>query len=86
MDKAILKPVAKGYKAVTPAFLRRGIGNFFANLYDINGAVNALLQAQLARLLDRDGDPDPDAIADEILVSLRRLLCGDDRTDATAAA
>jgi phospholipid-binding lipoprotein MlaA len=47
LDRTILKPVAKGYRKVTPAFLRRGVGNFFANLYDLNGAVNALLQARI---------------------------------------
>jgi AcrR family transcriptional regulator len=40
--------------------------------------VNAILQVQLAGLLDRGDDPDPQAIADEILSSLRRLLCGGD--------
>ena len=46
LDKVILKPVAKGYKFITPAFVRRGVGNFFANLYDINGALNAVLQGR----------------------------------------
>jgi AcrR family transcriptional regulator len=40
--------------------------------------VNAIVQVQLAGLLDRPAEPDPDAISDEILRSLRRLLCGDD--------
>ncbi len=39
--------------------------------------VNAVLQVQLAGLLDRDGRLDPRAIADEIMISLRRLLCGE---------
>jgi AcrR family transcriptional regulator len=39
--------------------------------------VNAILQVQLAGLLDRGGELDSRAISDEIMVSLRRLLCGE---------
>lgn len=39
--------------------------------------VSAVLQVQLAGLLDRGGQLDPRAISDEIMVSLRRLLCGE---------
>jgi AcrR family transcriptional regulator len=38
--------------------------------------VNAILQVQLAGLLERSDEPDPDAISEQILGSLRRLLCG----------
>ena len=30
VDRAALKPVAKGYKKITPHWIRIGIGNFFA--------------------------------------------------------
>lgn len=49
IDKAILKPLAKGYKVVTPEPLDHGITNFFNNLADISSAVNNLLQFKLSR-------------------------------------
>jgi AcrR family transcriptional regulator len=48
--------------------------------------VNAILQVQLAGLLERSDEPDADAIADAILGSLRRLLCGRDADAPSAAA
>ena len=47
-DRYLLKPVAKGYRAVTPAFARRGLANFFGNLYEPVNMVNNLLQGKLA--------------------------------------
>jgi phospholipid-binding lipoprotein MlaA len=44
VDKAVLKPVAKGYEAVVPFPVRTGIGNFFSNLNDFVIGVNNLLQ------------------------------------------
>lgn len=49
VDDALIKPVAKGYKAVTPEPLDRGITNFFNNIADINSAVNNLFQFKLSR-------------------------------------
>ena len=46
VDRVVLGPAARGYQAITPAFMERGIRNFFANLYDINGAFNAVLQGR----------------------------------------
>ncbi|MFO7820820.1 MAG: VacJ family lipoprotein [Lentisphaeria bacterium] len=43
----ILKPVAKGYKTVTPHVMRVGIGNFFGNLQMPVRAVNCTLQGDL---------------------------------------
>ncbi len=43
-DKAVAKPVAKGYRIVTPSVLDLGITNFFNNLADVPSAVNNLLQ------------------------------------------
>lgn len=45
-DNYVLRPVAQGYDAITPAVVRRGVNNFFANLWDINGALNAFLQGR----------------------------------------
>ncbi len=45
-DRWVLKPVAKGYKAVTPRIVRRGVGNFFSNLTYPLVAVNQFLQGK----------------------------------------
>ena len=47
-DKAVLKPVAKAYKAVTPTPVRKGINNFFNNLETIKTVFNDLLQFKFA--------------------------------------
>jgi phospholipid-binding lipoprotein MlaA len=44
LDTAVLKPVATAYRDVTPSLIRRGVGNFFANLEDIWSFVNNALQ------------------------------------------
>lgn len=44
LDKYFLKPIAKGYKAVTPEFVNTSVTNFFSNLGDVGNAVNNLLQ------------------------------------------
>lgn len=43
-DKYLLRPVAIGYDFILPDPVHRGMGNFFANLYDANAAVNSVLQ------------------------------------------
>lgn len=47
LDKAIMKPLAQGYKAVTPDFLEEGISNALANLRFPVTIVNLLLQGKL---------------------------------------
>jgi len=49
VDDAIMKPVAKGYKAIMPEPVDHGITNFFNNLADVTSAVNNLFQFKLAR-------------------------------------
>jgi phospholipid-binding lipoprotein MlaA len=46
VDRATLKPVAKGYKKITPEWLRRGVGNFFSNLQYPATIFNQLLQGK----------------------------------------
>ncbi|HEX9391748.1 MAG TPA: VacJ family lipoprotein [Usitatibacteraceae bacterium] len=46
VDKAVLTPVAKGYQAVTPEFVRTGISNVFSNIGDVATAFNNLLQGK----------------------------------------
>ncbi len=47
VDHAVLKPVAQGYRWVTPSFVRTGVRNFFANLNDVQVTVNDLLQGKV---------------------------------------
>ncbi len=47
-DKAIIKPVATAYKAITPSPIRTGFNNFFSNLGSLTTVLNDLLQLKLA--------------------------------------
>ena len=47
LDEVILKPVAQGYVAITPVFVRAGVSNAFHNVGDINTAFNNLLQGKV---------------------------------------
>ncbi len=49
LDDVLLKPISKGYKAITPAPVDTGISNFFGNLADVGSAINNLLQFKLER-------------------------------------
>ncbi len=49
VDTYIMKPVAKGYQAITPDPVDKGITNFFSNLDDIFVIINDLLQLKLGR-------------------------------------
>jgi phospholipid-binding lipoprotein MlaA len=51
LDKAVLKPVAQGYQAVVPAFLRQRVTDFFNNLGDVSVVVNDLLQFKIQQTL-----------------------------------
>ncbi len=44
VDRAVLKPVATAYVAVTPSLVREGVTNFFGNLQDGWTFVNSVLQ------------------------------------------
>lgn len=48
-DRALLKPVAKGYGKVVPGFMRRGVTNFSANLRTPRSAINNFLQGKPKR-------------------------------------
>lgn len=45
-DKYVLRPVARGYVAVTPGFVRKGVTNFFHNLGYPLTIVNQFLQGK----------------------------------------
>jgi phospholipid-binding lipoprotein MlaA len=46
LDRAALKPTAKGYKKITPQWMRTGISNFFSNLEYPSVALNQFLQGK----------------------------------------
>ena len=46
VDGAVLKPIAEGYKAVTPNPVQKGVSNFFSNLGEIGNIANNLLQGK----------------------------------------
>ena len=48
LDRAVLKPVARGYRAVTPQPVETGVSNFFSNLGEIRTTLNSLLQGKPA--------------------------------------
>lgn len=43
-DRNVARPVARGYRTVTPDLVERGIGNFFSNLDDVTVLANSVLQ------------------------------------------
>lgn len=47
IDRWFLKPVAKGYRAVTPNFLERGISNVFSNVGEVPSTLNGVLQGNM---------------------------------------
>ncbi len=46
LDRAVLKPVARGYRWATPQPVQTGVGNFFSNLGEIRTTLNSLLQGK----------------------------------------
>lgn len=52
LDKALIKPAAKGYEAIVPSFVRTGVTNFFGNVSDVFVAVNNLLQGKPAEAVN----------------------------------
>lgn len=48
VDRAVLKPVARGYRTVTPQPVQTGVGNVFSNLGEPRTALNSLLQGKPA--------------------------------------
>lgn len=54
-DRAILKPVAKGYRKITPDPAEKGVSNFFSNLDDVIVIVNDILQLKPLQALSDTG-------------------------------
>ncbi|HDK38443.1 MAG TPA: VacJ family lipoprotein [Thiolapillus brandeum] len=51
LDEYVATPLAQGYQAITPKPVDRGITRFFANLDDVQIALNNLLQFKLGNAL-----------------------------------
>lgn len=47
VDRAVLKPVAKGYQRYVPRFMRTGVGNFLSNMAYPTTLANNVLQLKL---------------------------------------
>ena len=55
IDDAVLEPVAKGYKYVTPDPVEDSITNFFNNLGEINTIINSSLQLKFDKTIESSG-------------------------------
>ncbi len=55
LDEYVARPLAKGYQAITPAPVDRGISRFFSNLDDVQIALNNLLQFKFGNALSDVG-------------------------------
>ncbi len=49
LDRVLLKPVAKGYRWITPDPVETGVRNVFSNLGEVLNIVNDLLQAKFSQ-------------------------------------
>ena len=55
LDRLLLKPIAKGYRVVTPSFVRTGVSNFVFNLKTPVTVANDLLQGEPTRATESVG-------------------------------
>jgi phospholipid-binding lipoprotein MlaA len=55
VDNVALKPVAKGYQAVTPSPVQTGVNNFFKNIRDVVTLVNELFQFKFKQAANTTG-------------------------------
>jgi phospholipid-binding lipoprotein MlaA len=55
VDRYVLKPVAKGYDAITPSPVQKGVGNFFSNLDDVLVIFNDLFQFKFKQFASDTG-------------------------------
>ena len=49
LDRYLMKPVAKGYRAVVPSPVRKGVSNFFSNLHEPAVMINSALQGKFSQ-------------------------------------
>ena len=55
LDKAVIKPAAKGYDAVMPTPGKMMVTNFFSNLNDVTVTINDLLQLKIVQTISDSG-------------------------------
>lgn len=55
IDRVVIKPLATGYRRITPRPVRRGVGNFFRNLLEPTTIVNDLLQGKPLQAISDTG-------------------------------
>lgn len=48
-DHFIMKPIAEGYRYVTPKPMRRGISNVFSNVLEVRNVLNDVLQGKMGQ-------------------------------------
>ncbi len=49
LDRAFIKPLARGYQLVTPTVVDQGISNFFSNLNEVTVVVNDVFQLKFGQ-------------------------------------
>ncbi|MDD2759367.1 MAG: VacJ family lipoprotein [Methylomonas sp.] len=49
VDDYVMKPVARGYRWITPDFVDAGVSNFFSNIADIRVTINDALQGKFTQ-------------------------------------
>ncbi len=54
-DTYVMRPLAKGYQAITPRPVERSISTFFSNLLEVNSAFNSVLQAKFGKAAHHSG-------------------------------
>lgn len=55
LDQIAIKPAAKAYQAITPAFVEKRVSNFFVNLDGITSIVNSFAQLKFKKGLKHTG-------------------------------
>jgi phospholipid-binding lipoprotein MlaA len=55
LDRAVMKPIAKGYERITPVPVRESVNNFFGNLEDVGTSLNNILQGKIGEGLSDAG-------------------------------
>lgn len=55
LDSYVLRPIAKGYRTITPDPVERGVNNFIGNILEFNTIINSVLQGRAADALHSTG-------------------------------
>jgi len=55
IDRYLLRPVAHGYRLITPDPVETGVTNFLSNIYEFNTIVNSILQGRAGDVVHTTG-------------------------------